>query len=46
MPEAPPHLKMTETNTQTQYTEQKYKSVYVNEKPLDLSLNATERQQF
>ena len=35
IPEEPPHLKMTETNTQTQYEGQKYKSIYFNEKPLD-----------
>ena len=42
MPEEPPNLKMTETSTQ--YTGQKYKTIYVNEIPLDLSLKSTERQ--
>ena len=37
-------FKLTETNTQTQYTEHKYKSIYVNEKPLALTLKATEGQ--
>ena len=43
MPEEPPNLEMTETNTQ--YTGQKNKSIYVNEKPLDLLLKSTERHQ-
>ena len=37
-------FKLTETNTQIQYTEHKYKSIYVNEKPLALTLKTTEGQ--